>query len=72
MKLAIKKLIGSTQNLFDLDFLIKLSNQQSILSLYHAVSDDDLIHLKHLYPVIPAKRFEKDLDFLQQISNSKR
>lgn len=66
MKPAIKKLLSTTQKSFDLDFLIRVSGQHLILPFYHAVSDEDLIHLKHLYPVISTSRFEKDLDFLQQ------
>ena len=70
MKTAIKKLVSTTQKSFDLDFLIRLSGQHLILPFYHAVSDEDLIHLKHLYPVISTSRFEKDLDFLQQNYNA--
>ena len=70
MKTAIKKLVSTTQKSFDLDFLIRLSGQHLILPFYHAVSDEDLIHLKHLYPVISTSRFGKDLDFLQQNYNA--
>ena len=71
MKPAIKKLLSTTQKSFDLDFLIRVSGQHLILPFYHAVSDEDLVHLKHLYPVISTSRFDNDLDFLQQISKSK-
>jgi len=71
MKPAIKKLLSTTQKSFDLDFSIRVSGQHLILPFYHAVSDEEVVHLKHLYPVISTSRFEKDLDFLQQISKSK-
>ncbi len=46
-----------------LSFLIKLTGQNVILPFYHAVSDSELIHIKHLYSVRTSKAFEKDLDF---------
>lgn len=38
-------------------------NAQYILPFYHAISDEELIHLKHLFPVKSTKSFIKDLDF---------
>lgn len=45
-------------------FLQKVSNQKLILPFYHTISDEDLSHIKHLYPVKGVKAFVKDLDFL--------
>lgn len=46
-----------------LDWFIRSSGKRSILPFYHAVSDEDVIHIKHLYNVRSSKAFEKDLDF---------
>jgi peptidoglycan/xylan/chitin deacetylase (PgdA/CDA1 family) len=47
-------------------FLQKLSNQRLILPFYHTISDEEMPHIKHLYPVKGVKAFIKDLDFLLQ------
>jgi peptidoglycan/xylan/chitin deacetylase (PgdA/CDA1 family) len=44
--------------------LLKLSGRNSILPFYHAVSDEDLPHIKQLYQLRSSALFEKDLDFL--------
>jgi peptidoglycan/xylan/chitin deacetylase (PgdA/CDA1 family) len=44
--------------------LQKVSNQRLILPFYHAISDEEMPHLKHLYPVKGVKAFVNDLDFL--------
>lgn len=46
-----------------LDLLIKSSNRRTILPFYHTVSDNELIHVKHLYKARTVYHFEKDLDF---------
>lgn len=46
-----------------LSLLIKITGQNVIYPFYHAVSDYELIHIKHLYNVRTSKAFEKDLDF---------
>jgi len=60
----IKDLIGLFANCWRMDRLIKLSKQGLVLPFYHVVSNQDLIHIKHLYPVVSTQRFEADLDFL--------
>ena len=45
-------------------FLQRMSNQQLILPFYHAISDEEMPHIKHLYPVKGVKAFVKDLDFI--------
>lgn len=60
-----EKLTGAT-TLIDLDFLIKLSKQELIMPFYHTVSNEDLIHVKHLYPILSIKRFNEDLDFFKK------
>jgi len=46
-----------------LDWFIKRSQKRNILPFYHTVSDQELIHVKHLYDVKTVECFEKDLDF---------
>lgn len=43
--------------------LIK-SGLQVIFPFYHAVSDKELPHLKHLYPIRTVKQFSADIDYL--------
>ncbi|MBK7231048.1 MAG: polysaccharide deacetylase family protein [Saprospiraceae bacterium] len=35
-----------------------------ILPFYHSICDQELKHIKHLYPIKSVREFEKDLDFL--------
>lgn len=44
--------------------LIKLSGKKLLLPLYHAVSDEDLKHTKHVYSVRNTKQFKEDIDFI--------
>jgi len=47
-----------------LNVLIRGTGQRNIYPFYHAVSDEEIIHIKHLYKVRTVKEFERDLDFL--------
>jgi peptidoglycan/xylan/chitin deacetylase (PgdA/CDA1 family) len=47
-----------------LNLLIKLTNQKIIFPFYHAISDEDIIHIKHLYKVRTKAQFINDLDLL--------
>ncbi len=49
-----------------LDFLKKWTGRSFIAPFYHTVSDDDLRHLKHLYPIKKVDAFKKELDFFQK------
>jgi peptidoglycan/xylan/chitin deacetylase (PgdA/CDA1 family) len=46
-----------------LKYLIRLTGERIILPVYHVVSDVEVIHIKHLYPIRSSKQFERDLDF---------
>lgn len=50
--------------LFPMKWLIQVSGAYTVLPFYHTVSDSDLPHLKHLYPVLSTKTFERQLDYL--------
>lgn len=45
-------------------WLKRLTGQRLILPMYHVISDADLPHIRHLYPVKGTRAFEADLDFL--------
>jgi len=63
MKELLKKTVSVISPLFSIHSLIKISGQGLILPFYHVVSDNDLPHVKHLYPVTSVKRFIEDIDF---------
>jgi peptidoglycan/xylan/chitin deacetylase (PgdA/CDA1 family) len=63
MKELLKKTVSVISPLFSIHSLIKISGQGLILPFYHVVSDNDLPHVKHLYPVTSVKRFNEDIDF---------
>ena len=62
----LKSIISKLSSFFSLQRLIDLTGVNLILPFYHTVSDVDLPHIKHLYPVLDTKRFREDLDFLLQ------
>jgi len=47
-----------------LNVLVKGTAQRNIYPFYHAVSDEEILHIKHLYKIHTVKEFERDLDFL--------
>jgi len=46
------------------DVVKKYNKGKIILPFYHTVCDQELKHIKHLYPIKSVQEFEKDLDFL--------
>ncbi len=64
MKSFLKKAISKSTDLFGIELLIALSNRHLLLPFYHTISDRDLAHIKHLYPIQSTSRFQKDLNFL--------
>lgn len=51
-------------SLIPFNLLRKVSRQKGVLPFYHAVSNEDLPHIKHLYAVRSIEQFKADLDFL--------
>lgn len=47
-----------------LKLLMKTIPQRVIFPFYHAISDDEPLHLKHLYKIKSVESFEKDIDQL--------
>lgn len=50
--------------LLNTNFLLETSQQKTIVPLYHIISDENVQHIKHLYPIKSKKDFINDLDFL--------
>ena len=46
-----------------LNIFIRGTKKREIYPFYHAVANEELIHIKNLYQVRSSKEFEKDLDF---------
>lgn len=64
MKKSLQHSINRIVPLVSLQWLIQVSGVHTVLPFYHTVSDTDLPHLKHLYPVLRTQTFEKHLDYL--------
>jgi len=43
-------------------FLKKMARVNPLVAYYHIVSDDDVPHVKHLYPIRSVDQFRKDID----------
>jgi peptidoglycan/xylan/chitin deacetylase (PgdA/CDA1 family) len=63
MREQLQHIISGAIQVLPLPSLIRLTGVHRVLPFYHAVSDTDLPHLKHLYPIISTHQFEKQLDF---------
>jgi peptidoglycan/xylan/chitin deacetylase (PgdA/CDA1 family) len=63
-KSAMLKVLPALNRFISLDILMMLTNQKVIFPFYHAVSDEKIIHITHLYKVKTVARFVKDLDLL--------
>ena len=63
-KSFIFKVLPVLNSAISLNFLIKLTNQKVIFPFYHAISDEDIIHIRHLYKVRTTAQFINDLDLL--------
>jgi peptidoglycan/xylan/chitin deacetylase (PgdA/CDA1 family) len=48
------------------EWLAKAAGNPLFMPFYHAVSDEELIHIRHLYVVPSVARFRADLDFIQK------
>lgn len=64
MSEAYRRHIARVARSMDLKRLIKLSGQNLIFPFYHAVSEEAIPHVSHLYRVPTPKEFERDLDLL--------
>ena len=57
------KMLPSLAQLLPTNGLIQLTGKRIIFPFYHLVSDEDVLHVKHLYTIRTPKEFIHDLDF---------
>lgn len=62
--MIIRGLVKSVSSIFPFGILMRVVNPQLVSVFYHAVSENPMPHVKHLYPVPSPKQFVKDIDFL--------
>lgn len=63
MRILFKNFLGIFFSIVPVKLLIRLTGQRIVLPFYHAVSDESLPHIKHLYSIRSVKKFTEDLDF---------
>jgi peptidoglycan/xylan/chitin deacetylase (PgdA/CDA1 family) len=63
-RVLFKNILGIKAFWIPVRTLVRLTKQNVILPFYHAVSDEDLAHLKYSYNIKTISQFIKDLDFL--------
>jgi hypothetical protein len=63
MRTVVKNILGVFFAFVPVKQLIRLTGQKIVLPFYHAVSDESLPHIKHLYTIRSVKNFSEDLDF---------
>ena len=68
-RVLFKNILGITAFWIPVKALARLTKQNMILPYYHAVSDEDLPHLKYSYDIKTISQFMKDLDFLLKSYN---
>jgi len=68
-RVLFKNILGITAFWIPVKALARLTKQNMILPFYHAVSDEDLPHLKYSYDIKTISQFMKDLDFLLKSYN---
>jgi peptidoglycan/xylan/chitin deacetylase (PgdA/CDA1 family) len=66
MRLLINRLLEWIADRIPPALLHALVRRESVDIFYHAVSDDYLPHVRHLYPVVPVKAFEEALVLLNE------
>ncbi len=66
IRATTKKILSFPAHILGLDFLTHITGQHLIAPFYHTVSDEDLIHIKHLYPVVDTRLFRKSLDYYRK------
>lgn len=63
---AVKNTLSVFVRFSNIDSLINISGCRLILPFYHTVSDENPVHIKHLYPIVCVRQFEEGLDFYQK------
>jgi peptidoglycan/xylan/chitin deacetylase (PgdA/CDA1 family) len=66
MRTLVKNIFGIFFSAVPVKQLIHLTGQKITLPFYHAVSDEPMPHLKHLYSIRSVKKFTADMDFFMK------
>lgn len=69
MKKLLKQLLQIVSDFVPLWLYRRLFPQELTAFFYHAVSDDEMPHVKHLYPPVAVERFERALLYLKRNFN---
>jgi len=64
-----KEIIGSVASHIPIRTLNHLSNTRLVIPYYHLVSDEDVIHVKHLYKYKNIKLFTEDVEYYSRNYN---
>jgi peptidoglycan/xylan/chitin deacetylase (PgdA/CDA1 family) len=59
-----KKIYYATSSLLPTNFVKAIAPSTTLLPYHHLVSDDEVLHVKHLYPHKNVQEFTDDLDYL--------
>ncbi|MDX9846534.1 MAG: polysaccharide deacetylase family protein [Tenuifilaceae bacterium] len=62
--MILRDLVKSVSSILPFGVLMRAVNPQLVSVFYHAVSENPMPHVKHLYPVPSPSQFAKDIDFL--------
>jgi peptidoglycan/xylan/chitin deacetylase (PgdA/CDA1 family) len=62
----LKKLYYTLSSLLPVPLLQKTAGSPALFPYNHLVSDEDVLHVKHLYPYKNIRQFKTDLDYLLQ------
>ena len=57
-------LLPSIAKVLPLNALIRITGKNTLFPFYHLISDEDVLHVKHLYKVRTTREFVNDLDFI--------
>ncbi len=60
----MKNIISRISSSIPVSFLGMLTNTNLIIPYYHMVSDEEVLHVKHLYGYKTVREFREDMDFL--------
>ena len=63
MRVVVKNILGFAGIWIPLKGVRGLTGYRDIFPFYHAVSDDDMPHVKYMYRVKTVKQFTRDLDY---------
>jgi peptidoglycan/xylan/chitin deacetylase (PgdA/CDA1 family) len=64
IKSSVLSLLRSISPSIPLNLLTRITGQKLIFPFYHAISNTDILHIKHLYAIKSEKSFKQDLDYI--------